>query len=129
MSNSSGKIDPPNCREDLVRKAVEEVDFPSAFDWIDERAAIRVTEDTSNRGLTSYEIRDLAREWLISGNPVSCVKETREGYRDRRHFHYDIVIGGIDGFPRGLYVEMELFGTDEDTPSVNLLNAHPSSGP
>ncbi len=127
MSNSLSKVDPPDCREDLVRKAAAEVDFPSAFDWISDREAIRVTGDARNRGLTSSEIRELARDWIVAGNRIRCIKENREGYRDRRHYHYDIVIENLDGFPRGLYVEMELFGTDEDTPTVNLLNAHPSS--
>lgn len=129
MGTSSGKVDPPNCREDLVRKAAAEATFPSAFDWINDREALRVTEDSRNQGLTAIEIRELAREWIRMGSRIACVQETRQGYRDRRHFHYDVILENIDGFPRGLYVEMELSSPDEDTPTVSLLNAHPPSKP
>ena len=85
--------------------------------------------DDRNRGLTAPEIREYARDWIREGGHISCVRETREGYRDRRHFHYDIVVQNLDGFElkRGLYVEMELREPDENMPAVSLLNAHPPS--
>jgi hypothetical protein len=129
VGNSSGKVDPPTCRTDLVQKAAAELKFPSAFDWINEREAIRVTEDARNRWLRADEIRELARVWILQGKHISCVPETRQGYRDRRHFHYDVIVENIDDFPRGLYVEMELCSLDENAPTVNLLNAHPPSRP
>lgn len=126
MSSPSAKRDPPNCREDLVRKAAQaSLSFASAFDWINDREAIRVTEDPRNRGLTAKLIKELARDWILDGNTIKCVRETREGYKERRHFHYDIIIENLAEFSRGLYVYMELDNTDEDDPTVNLLNAHP----
>jgi hypothetical protein len=121
---ASAHIDPPNCREDLVRKAAAS-DFRPDFDWINDKEALRVTGDSRNQGLTALEIRDLARDWINQGERIKCVAETREGYRDRRHFHYDITIGNVSGFSRGLYVYMEICNADEQTPSINLLNAHP----
>jgi hypothetical protein len=124
VSNSPVRIDPPVCREDLVRKAAAS-NFGPAFDWINDKEALRVTQDPRNRGLTAAEIRELARDWIDGGADIKCVRETREDYRDRRHFHYDITIQKLSEFPRGLYVYMEICNTDEQDPSVNLLNAHP----
>lgn len=123
---ASAHLDPPSCREDLVRKAAAS-DFWYDFDWINDKEALRVTRDSRNQGLTASEIKDLARDWINQGGHIACVPETREGYRDRRHFHYDITVTNISGFPRGLYVYMEIGSANEQTPSVNLLNAHPSS--
>jgi len=122
------KIDPPKCRVDLVLNAATTASsFQSAFDWIDETQALRAGEDPQNRGLTAREIRDLAQDWIVAGNKIRCVPEKREIYRDRRHFHYDVIVENLDEFPRGLYVEMELANSDEDDPTVNVLNAHPPS--
>ena len=126
MSTPPSKIDPPECREDLVRKAAAS-NFKPDFDWISDTEAIRVTGDPSNRGLTAIEIRELARDWINGGGLIKCVQEQREGYRDRRHRHYDITILPLDGFPNGLYVYMEICNPDENDPAVNLLNAHPPS--
>jgi hypothetical protein len=126
VSASPGFIDPQGCREDLVKKAARST-FTPDFDWINDKEAIRVTENQANRGLTAIEIRELAREWIGSGGPIKCVAEKREPYNTRRHRHYDIIIQGLAGFPRGLYVEMEISNPDETEPAVNLLNAHPAS--
>lgn len=119
-----GKVDSPVCREDLIRKAAAS-DFRPAFDWINDKEALRVTGDPSNQGLTADEIKELAREWILEGNDIKCVPERREDYRDRRHFHYDIIIQNLATFSRGLYVYMELSDPDETDPTVSLLNAHP----
>lgn len=124
MSTPSGQVDLPVCREDLVQKAASST-FRPDFDWIDEKQALLVSTRSSNRGLSAAVIRELAREWILDGNRIKCVKETREGYRDRRHFHYDITIGGLAEFPSGLYVYMQLASRDETDPAVWLLNAHP----
>jgi hypothetical protein len=68
-------------------------------------------------------LRELDIELIRARSPQA--KGRVEGYKERRHFHYDIIIGNLAEFPRGLYVEMELANTDEDDPTVNLLNAHP----
>jgi hypothetical protein len=124
VGNVSAQIDFPVCREDLVRKAAA-CNFEPAFDWITDGEALRVQGDPRNRGLTAVAIRELAREWILGGGKIKCVKETREDYRDKRHFHYDIIIEGLSEFPRGLYVYMELGNRDEQDPTVRLLNAHP----
>jgi hypothetical protein len=124
VGEPTNRIDSPTCREDLVRKAAESK-FRSDFDWINDKKAIRVAGDPRNRGLTASEIRELARDWIRDGGKIKCVRETREEYRDRRNFHYDIIVMDLAEFSRGLYVYMELCNPDEDDPTVNLLNAHP----
>jgi len=128
MDDPSWPIDSPECRIDLVRKAAE-AGFGGDFTWIDDKEAMRVTFDPRNRGFTAQEIRELARAWIRGGGEIRCVPEARENRKHRRHFHYDIVIEGIDEFPSGLYVEMELTEPDEEEPAVSLLNAHPASFP
>jgi hypothetical protein len=120
------RIDPATCREDLVRKAAAS-SFKPDFDWINDREALRVAGDPANRGLTAIEIRELARDWINDGGHVKCVPERRESYKERRHHHYDIIIQPLAGFPKGLYVYMEIYNPDETDPAVNLLNAHPPS--
>lgn len=122
---SPDKIDPPTCREDLVKEAALS-DFVPDFDWINDKEALRVSNDRANRSLTAIEIRELAREWINNGGAIKCVQETRTPYCDRRHFHYDVIIP-LDSFPKGLFVYMELCQKGQDDPSVNLLNAHPAS--
>ena len=124
----AARIDPSVGRTDLVRQAAADSEsFPSAFDWINDREEERVANDQRNRGLDPKAIRDEAREFILKGGAIKCVPELGGQYKDRRHFHYDIIIPMAD-FPKGLYVEMELDCPDPDKspPSVNLLNAHPS---
>ena len=125
MPEPQPKKDPPVCRQDLIEKSAES-GFESDFDWVNDKEALRVTSDARNQGLTANEIRRLAREWIKEGNTIKCVVETRDGYKEIRHHHYDIVINPLAGFRLGLYVYMELNSTDEDEPTANLLNAHPS---
>ena len=88
-----------------------------------------MTNDGNLRGLTAAEIRELAKEFIRQGGKIKCAPENRADYKDRRYFHYDIIIKDFpDDFPYGLYVEMELFDPNEDEPVVNILNAHPQRG-
>ena len=113
-------VDPPDCREDLVIKAAKSA-FRSDFDWINEKEAIRVSNDGANRGLTAVDIRELARDWITGGGLIKCVKETREPYNKTRHRHYDIIIKPLAEFPRGLYVYMQIdSGLEENDPIVHL---------
>ena len=120
------QIDFPVPRPDLVQKAAAAgIDCQIAFDWIVDTEAFRVQEARENAGWTAIAIRELAIEQILAGIPIVCTPETGGEYRDRRHFHYDIVIHGIPEFPRGFYVEMELANRNENDPTVNILNAHP----
>jgi hypothetical protein len=129
LSQPPARVDSPDCRIDLIQKsAAAGATFRSAFDWINDKQALLVASNPDNRGLTAKEIRELAEEWINLGGKIKCVPETRESYRDRRYFHYDVIIIPLSEFPRGLYVEMELSNPDENDPSVSLLNAHPEPG-
>jgi hypothetical protein len=120
--------DPPNCRQDLIVKAAQAGShFRSAFDWINDKEALRAQNNPANRGLQAPQIRQLAEDWILQGKPITCVPEVREGYRDERHFHYDIIIEDLPDFPSGLYVEMDLVNCEEDDPTARVLSAHPPS--
>jgi len=124
---SQGRVDPPTCREDLVREAAQAgAGFRSAFDWLNDKQANLAASHPGNRGLTAIEIRQLAEDWILEGKPIVCTPETRDRYKERRHFYYHVIVP-VDDIPRGLFVEMELANCDENDPTVNLLNAHPSS--
>jgi hypothetical protein len=113
-------------RIDLVRKAVLSR-FTGDFEWLDDRTAIRVASDPANKGFTPAEIKKLTQEWVEGGGTIRAKKEDRENWRDKRDHWYWVVIEGIEGFPTGLFVEMELIDADEDDPRGCLVNAHPSS--
>lgn len=94
--------------------------------WVNDRTANRVRSDPANRGLRPGEITQLLREFVRISDPA-CVEqkhEEREGWKDRRDYWYRVIVP-IDGFPRGLFVELELLDDDPDVPIVALLNAHP----
>src|SRR5207302_15133 len=120
------RIDPSTpCPKRVKLAAKAGKSFQPAFDWIEDKVAIRVEQAKENEGYTATLIRELAIEWILNDNAIRCVPERRELYQERRHFHYDIIIDGLDEFPRGFYVEMEIANCDEKDPTVNLLNAHP----
>jgi hypothetical protein len=115
-------------RIDLVRRAAESR-FTGDFEWIDDRVALRVASDRQNQGFTAPQIRELAQAWICGGGEIRCAEEGRSNWQHRRDYYYWVVIDGIDEFPRGFFVEMELTDDDEADPIVSLLNAHPSSFP
>lgn len=51
------------------------------------------------------------------------VRETREEFRNYRYYYKAIL--PLDGFNRGVFVEMVLVDDDPDFPTVALVNAHP----
>ena len=111
----------------LVVKAVF-CNLSNCFEWINDKEANRVRSDPSNQGLTPGEIKRLTREHVRLNGP-SCVeqlREVRENRRDQRDYWYRVIVA-IDGFPDGLFVEMELLDDDPDVPIVVLLNAHPAT--
>jgi hypothetical protein len=112
---------------DLVRKAILSR-YTGDFAWINARQEL-LAGGQHNHGFTAVEIKELAEAWVNSGGEICCRQETREGYRNQRDYYYFVNIEGIDEFPRGLFVEMELTDPDPDDPIVSILNAHESSFP
>lgn len=100
----------------------------NCVEWIDDKEANRVRSDPSNRGLTPDEIKRLARDYVRVRGP-SCVeqlREVRENWKNLRDYWYRVLVP-VEGFPHGLFVEMELLDEDPDVPVVALLNAHPGT--
>jgi hypothetical protein len=109
----------------LVAKALQSR-VGGCVEWIDDRAARRVREDRNNLGLTPEYIKQRVIDHVCAegAGVVEQRRETRPEYGHRR-FWYRVLLPE-DGFPRGLFVEMELTDDrDEDFPVVSLLNAHP----
>lgn len=113
-------------RTDLVRKAILS-SCTGDCEWVDDKTALRVGFDSSNAGLTAPEIKELTKAWVAGGGAIFGKQEDRVNWRHKRDFVYWIVIEGIDEFPKGFFVEIELTDDDPDDPMVSLLNAHPSS--
>ncbi len=111
-------------RVDLVLKAILSR-FTGDFEWIDDKTALRVSSE--NYGLTPAAIKRLCQEWVKDGGEIKAKIEDREVWRDKRDHWYWVVIEGIEGFPTGFFVEMELTDSDEDDPRVVMVNAHRSN--
>lgn len=118
----------PHPKVDLVRKAILSR-YRGDFEWINDKELLRASGDSRNRGFTGPEIRELTRAWVLGGGAIYCEPETRESYRDKRSFWYYLVIEGIDEFPKGEFVEMELIDEDREDPVVRIVNAHPPTFP
>jgi hypothetical protein len=112
-------------RIDLVRQAILS-HCTGDFAWINARQELLAC-GRHNHGFTAIEIRELAKAWVEGGGEIYCRRETREEYRSWRDYYYFVVIGEIDEFPHGLFIEMELTDPDSDNPLVSILNAHESS--
>lgn len=111
----------------LVVKALT-CNLSNCVEWINDNEANRVRSDPSNQGLTPGEIKRLTREYVRLNEPncVEQLREVRENRKDRREYWYRVIVP-IDGFPHGLFVEMELLDDDPVVPVVVLLNAHPAT--
>jgi hypothetical protein len=98
----------------------------NCVEWINDKEANRVRTDPANQGLRPGEIIRLLREYVRVSGPSSVeqIREQREAWRDRRDYWYKVIVP-VDGFPHGLFVELELLDDDPDVPVVVLLNAHP----
>jgi hypothetical protein len=110
---------------DLVRKALTS-GLSNCVEWIDDKAANRVRNNSANRGLTPEGIKKLTVAYVLAGGLIEQRAEEREEWKPRRDFWYRLVIP-VEDFPHGLFVEMELLDDDPDVPVVALLNAHPQS--
>jgi hypothetical protein len=109
----------------LVVKALQSR-VGGCVEWIDDRAARRVREDRNNLGLTPEYIKQQVIDHVCAegASAIEQRPETRPEYGHRRYWYR--VLLPEEGFPRGLFVELELTDDrDEDFPVVSLLNAHP----
>lgn len=105
----------------LVHQAMTS-NISNCVEWITDRKQKEVTANPDNQGLTANEIRKLAIEWVRRGGTIDERGET--DFSRNRDYWYRIIVE-VDGFPRGLFVEIELTDEDEECPMVSLLNAHP----
>lgn len=97
------------------------------LDWVDERAERKIRSDAELRGLTPNAIKEILVDWV---DRKSCAitrrRENRPEFTHRREFWFR-VLGAVPGFPRDLFVELELTDDDDDCPVVTILNAHLNS--
>jgi hypothetical protein len=108
----------------LVQKALTD-GLVNCVEWKDDRTVNRVLGDPANQGLTPHWIRnDLIRQVRAGEAQVQQRREDREQWRVEREFWYRVILS-VEGFPRGLFVEIVLEDDDEDVPVVSLVNAHP----
>jgi hypothetical protein len=100
----------------------------NCVEWVNDKEANRVRIDPANQGLRAGEIIRLLREHVRVSGPscVEQIREQREGWRDQRDYWYRVIVP-VDGFPHGLFVELQLLDDDPEVPRVVLLNAHPST--
>ena len=117
MADPSGKVH-------LVRMAIVS-NYTGDAEWVDTKTELRVGRDPANRNLTPPAIMELARNHVAAGGDIFCKAETGI-WKNKRDFVYWVVIP-VPGFPKGLFVEYELYDDDPNDPRVWLLNAHPSA--
>jgi hypothetical protein len=113
----------PAAQLELVRKALTS-GLSNCVEWVSDNVQRRIHKDTALVPLTPRLITRLVIEHAKNGGTISQRKEDREVWKDLREFWYFVVVPA-EGFPRGLFVEMELQDDDPDVPVVILLNAHP----
>jgi hypothetical protein len=109
---------------ELVRKALCS-GLSNCVEWVDDKAANRVRSDPANRGMTPEGIKAELIRFVLEGGRIDPRKEDRDGWIDRREYWYRVVIRPLDGFPRALFVELELIDDDPEFPMVVIVNAHP----
>jgi hypothetical protein len=109
----------------LVRLAVKST-LSNCVEWVDDRTMLRVGNDPSLQGLSPVEIKRLLRDYLRKDKTVAIHQEVekREPWKDKRDWWYWVIIS-VAGFPRGVFVEMDLVDDDPECPVVHLVNAHP----
>ncbi len=107
----------------LVRKALT-CGLSNCVEWINVKEAHRVRSNPANQGLTPEGVKRRLLDF-VRKNP-DAVEQRREQRRDDypRDFWYRVKVP-IEGFPRGLFVEIVLMDEDPDVPYVGLVSAHP----
>jgi hypothetical protein len=107
----------------LVRQALTS-GLSNCVEWVSDQAARLVRNNPANQGLTPEGIKRLVRGFVKAGGQVEQRVEGRTPWKHARRFWYMVIVP-VDGFPDGLFVEMELLDADPEVPMVALLNAHP----
>ncbi len=107
---------------ELVRKALRS-GLSNCIEWIDEKAYLRAKQELGAKGLSPKRIIQLLVQFAREGGQIDQRVETREEWRQRRDYWYRVVIP-LEGFPRGLFIEIELRDDDSDVPMVSVVNVH-----
>ena len=113
-------------RVDLVCKALTS-GLSNCVEWVSDTVMLRVREDPGNQGLSPGDITKLLIAFVKQGGRVEERVETREEWKQRRDYWYRAVLP-LEGFARGLFIELELRDDDLDVPMVTILNAHRQEG-
>src|SRR5262249_15953163 len=84
-------------------------------EWVNGKEGKGVQSDAANQGLSPEEINELVRAYVRLRGPgcIEQLREDRENWRHLREYWYRVIVP-IKGFPRGLFVEMELLDEDPD---------------
>jgi hypothetical protein len=90
------------------------------------KALWRIRNDPDLCSFTPTEIKLRLIDYVKNGGKVSQVPEERDEYKYRYRFYYKAIVP-IEGFARGVFVEMRLSDCDPDYPVVSLVNADPQS--
>ena len=106
----------------LVVKAVHS-GLGGCVEW-DVKVTARLKPELALHELTIRMVRSEVIQHVQSGGEVFQVKETREGWKDRRDYWYKVIVPMPAIFTKGLFVELELVNSDPDFPEVSLVNAH-----
>ncbi|HEY2156594.1 MAG TPA: hypothetical protein VGH33_13265 [Isosphaeraceae bacterium] len=91
--------------------------------WKNDLTSLRVRNDPDLKGLTPEGIKRELLAFVAGGGEIVQVREARGEYRDYRYYYKAIL--PLDGFDRGVFVEIVLVDDDQDFPMVALVNAHP----
>jgi hypothetical protein len=70
-------VDHPDCRTDLVLKAVLSP-LSNCCEWASDKVEKVVLNHPGNRGLTPKAIRKILQEYAKTGGQIHCTKETRD---------------------------------------------------
>ena len=98
------------------REALEHRQFSGEVRFTD------VAQDWLRRqGYTQGEIAEAMYLHVEGGGSIDQVEETREGWRDRWDYHYDL---RLEVRNRRLYIETRFIDERPDEPRVFVVNVH-----
>jgi hypothetical protein len=91
-------------------------------EWDADAAAIARRKLAKLEGLTPESIRTMAISFVGAGGKITQHKETRENW-SAYSFYYKVIVP-VEGFHRGIFVELRLIDEDPDDPAVQIVSAH-----